>query len=323
MPHDVGAGAERSQRKASSDDLSQRANIRNDAIAFLSAPAGEAKPGDNLVEYKQHVVFVAKITQALQETGRGGNDPLQRLYDNRCDIIMFIQQRSDRFKVIERRDQHLVSHALGDTCAVRNGLREIHAAFRGQTHLCLRAHSMISALKLQDFVPASIGTGQSDRIHVRFAARSNETYLFTARHRLNNGFCKLNPFGVIGKKGHAIGELFKHRLHDFRMAVAKQHGSGTNEVVDIFFSVFIPNSAAFAACDDDVGIEVAKASRWQHRPRTRNPICLGPELLHQSISNMGTPSISRSGVTPRPGASGGAIRPFSRTGQSGATRGAA
>ena len=78
----------------------------------LRIPIGKAETGDDFIEDQQHAVCVAEIAQALQEAGLCGDDALQRLGDDRCDILMFIKKGGDGLKIIKRSDQHLVGHAL-------------------------------------------------------------------------------------------------------------------------------------------------------------------------------------------------------------------
>ena len=65
MPHDLGAGAKCSQRKATANDFAQSANIGCDAIALLCAAIGQSKPGDDFIKNQQDAVGVAKVAQAL------------------------------------------------------------------------------------------------------------------------------------------------------------------------------------------------------------------------------------------------------------------
>ena len=73
MPHDLGAGPKRSQRKATSNDFIQSADIGRDAIVFLCTTIGQPKPRDDFIKNQQDAISVAKRAQALKEPGGRGN----------------------------------------------------------------------------------------------------------------------------------------------------------------------------------------------------------------------------------------------------------
>ena len=65
MRHDFRAGPKSGQGEATTDDLTKRADIGRDAIAFLRATIGKAKAGHDLVEDQQDAMLVTQIAQAL------------------------------------------------------------------------------------------------------------------------------------------------------------------------------------------------------------------------------------------------------------------
>ena len=80
-------------------------------------------------------------------------------------------------------------------------------------------------------------------------------------------------------------------------------------------SSFLDHSGDYVVGLEDRMIEGQARARAIHSSWV-DRVCMG-----YSNSRMGAPSLLRSGVTPRPGPSGGAIRPLMRVGQSGAILG--
>ena len=69
--HDLAAAADRRDRKAATQALSERRQVRDDAEPFLSAAPGKAESGDDLVEDQKRAVRAGLLTQKLQVAGLG------------------------------------------------------------------------------------------------------------------------------------------------------------------------------------------------------------------------------------------------------------
>ena len=278
--HDLGRRTYCGKRESPANNLAKRTDVRHHAVALLCTAIGEPKASDDFVKYQQHAVFVAKIGQPLQKPRLRWNDPLQGLDNDGGNIVVLVHQRRDRFKIVERGNHHLICNTLRNAGTVGNRVREIDTVRGGKTHLGFGAHPVISAFELQDLVAPRMGPRKPDSIHIRLAAGSDKPNLFTAGDCATDGFAQLNPFRVVGEESHALGQLLKYSLHDFRVAMPKQHRAGPDQIVDIFIVVLIPDPTPFATGDDNVGIEITKTTGGQDLMRTRDPFILGANLFH-------------------------------------------
>ena len=120
---------------------------------------------------------------------------------------MLCQQHLNSGEIIERGDQHLVTDRLRNAGAIGHSLRKINLSGWRETHLGFSAHAVIPALKFQNLCLSCKGSGQPDGIHIRLATRGDKPNLLTTRNRITNRIGKLYSAGIIGKKGHAFGQL--------------------------------------------------------------------------------------------------------------------
>ena len=126
MAHDILAPGNRRKGKAAADDLSERAQVGNDAVGFLRAAIGEPEAGDNLVEDQHDAVAGGGLAKRLKKTGGGRDQPLQRFDDDAGDVVgMFGHQVGGEFGVIEGRDENVIADAARDAGRVRHRQREI------------------------------------------------------------------------------------------------------------------------------------------------------------------------------------------------------
>ena len=196
---------------------------------------------------------------------------------------MFRQQRCHCLQIVKRRDQCLVYDTVGDSGAVGYGLGEIHFNFRGKAHLRLGTHPVIATLEFQNAVLACICARKAHCIHIRLAARGHEPDLFNTGHGLADLFGKFNAAGIVGKKSHSQRQLFQHRFKHFRMPMSNQHRAGTDQVIDIFVAVFIPDMAAFAAGNDHTMVKISKTAGRQNFFCDSRPLVLGMYAIHYVI----------------------------------------
>src|SRR4051794_31952659 len=105
MTHDVGAPAHYRQREPARHDLSQCADVWNDAIVLLRAAIREPEPGHDLVEDQRNAAFRSYRAQRLQEPGLRRHQPLEWFHDHRRQFVTVLAyQARGEVRVVERRD---------------------------------------------------------------------------------------------------------------------------------------------------------------------------------------------------------------------------
>jgi hypothetical protein len=58
-------------------------------------------------------------------------------------------------------------------------------------------------------------------VDARLASGGDKSDRFAAWSRIDNRLGQLHPFGIIGKKPHALGQLFQQGFDHFAMPVAQ------------------------------------------------------------------------------------------------------
>jgi len=89
LVHDVGATAERRERHAPAEHLSEAGQIGGDPGKLLHAASRDAEAGNHLVEDEQRAEAARKLAQCLEETGFRQHDAHvadDRLDDDRGDL---------------------------------------------------------------------------------------------------------------------------------------------------------------------------------------------------------------------------------------------
>ena len=123
---------------------------------------------------------------------------------------------------------------------------------------------MVTALKLQNFVALAVGAGQTHGIERRFRSGGDKADLVGAGYRIHDFRGQVNARFIVGKERRAEKYLFLDRGQHLRVAMADEHGAGTEQEVHIFVTADIPNPPAAAFLDHDVRGQIAKTSRRQN-----------------------------------------------------------
>ena len=192
---------------------------------------------------------------------------------------MLGQKRSDEFDVIERRYQHFIPYRLGNTGGIGNRKREIGQLGRRQAHLGFGGHAVIAAFEFEDLVATGIGAGQADGIHVCLATGGDIAHLFGAGDGATDFLGQFHAGGVVGKESHALVDLLVHRIQHFLVTMANQHRAGTDQVIDIFTAILIPDARTLAVANDNAGVEVAKPSARQNGVGSFDPVALSAHVI--------------------------------------------
>ena len=86
-----------------------------------------------------------------------------------------------------------------------------------------------------------------------------------------------------------------HSIKHLGMAMTEQHRSGTDEIIDIFIAVLVPDTRSLALADDYARIEIAEPARRQNRSGAFDPFLLRDrplqtpsiELRHRRAQHIG------------------------------------
>ena len=104
--------------------------------------------------------------------------------------------------------------------------------------------TVVTALKLDDLVPAGGATGQTDGGHHRLCARVDHTHHLDVGHQVDHQLGDLHLPAGGSAEGQAVFDGLLHRLPDDGMVVAQDHGAPGAHVVDILPAVLVPDEGA-------------------------------------------------------------------------------
>jgi len=187
--HDVAPAAERADRHAAADDLSECGQVGANVVQGLGAAAGDAKSGHDFIENQQRAGTIAFLAQSLEEA-RSGQHAVHvagdRLHDHAGDLLADLAECfahlvrivvSERDRVLRERLRHTRRgrHAEGQ-CA-RAGLDQQRVGV-----------TVVAALELHDGLAPREAARQADRAHRRFGARAHESDQFDRRYEFDDAF---------------------------------------------------------------------------------------------------------------------------------------
>ena len=101
--------------------------------------------------------------------------------------------------------------------------------------------TVITAIKLDDFLPAGVAPGKPDSAHCCFRTGINHADHLNGGHHFYNNVChlhlKLCRRSITGAQFHS----FLKGVDYFRVSMAQYHGSPRTDIVNIFIAIHIPD----------------------------------------------------------------------------------
>src|SRR5205814_641268 len=87
--------------------LAEAGEIWDDAEPLLCTAVSDAKPGDDLVEDQQSLMFVGEMSKPLQEAVFGRDDTEDWLDDDRGDLVLVLLEKVPyALKIVELGNKH-------------------------------------------------------------------------------------------------------------------------------------------------------------------------------------------------------------------------
>ena len=110
---------------------------------------------------------------------------------------------------------------------------------------------VVVSFKLQDLVPAGVGSGDSDGLHGRFGSGVGEAHHVSGRDHCQDFLCYLYlKLGGGSKHGSAL-DLLLYCLDYCWVGVAQNEGSIAGKQVNVFVIVDVLDSAAMSIVEED------------------------------------------------------------------------
>ena len=107
--------------------------------------------------------------------------------------------------------------------------------------------SVITAFKLDDFVPAGCTSRESYRAHSGLGTRARHSDLLETGYQAAKPFCQLDlDFGRAAKAEAVLRSLY-HRVTYFWVVVPHDHGAPRQHIVDVFIAVRVKDIGAVGA----------------------------------------------------------------------------
>ena len=122
---------------------------------------------------------------------------------------------------------------------------------------------MIAALELQDLVALAEGARGAHGVEIGLGAGADEAHLVGAGYGVADRLGERDTVAVVAEEGRAERHLRLHRRRHVGMGVAHEHRTGAQEKVDILAARLVPDAAALAFLEDNLGRHVAEAAARQ------------------------------------------------------------
>ena len=250
LHQDVGAPRDAAERRAAADRLPEGRQIRNNLVITLRAAEREAETRDHLVEDKK---------DAALHTEPAGLLEIARARENAAAVAQH-RLHNDGSDVAGRRCavQHVDVIPLSDG-EVLGGVGDLPPRTEGgSTELISRRFiaderavhpAVIVTFELEDAVAAGERAGEAEGDLAGLAAAGSELHQLGAGHEALDLFGDLELQFVLGAVVGGKLRLPAHRLHDGGMAVAEDHRTPGEAVVDILIAVDILQACTEAVAE--------------------------------------------------------------------------
>ena len=117
---------------------------------------------------------------------------------------------------------------------------------------------MIAAFEFHDLVATGMRTGQPHRVHIGFTSGADKPDLLSAGNGIRDFLCQFDAAGVICKEGKTLCHLLGHNLNHFRVAVTHNHRTGTDQIINIFSAILVPDMSTMTFTNHNAGVKIAE-----------------------------------------------------------------
>ena len=174
------------------------------------------------------------MAQPLEESGLGGDHPLQRFNDYSGQLLMMgFDYPCGCVDVVEWRYQHQVPNDARYTGVVGLGLGKFLRCGRCNAHLGVIAGPVVPTLEFEHFVAFPIGPRSPHGLEASVGAAGGEPDLLGAGNSLYQHLRKHDSLLVGGEKRAALFHCFDDGLGDGGVGVAQYHWTGTHQPVNV------------------------------------------------------------------------------------------
>src|SRR5512141_2129283 len=106
---------------------------------------------------------------------------------------------------------------------------------------------MIASIELEYRLTSGECTRETDRAHRSFSPARHEAHHLDVRHSLADQLAKLDLELRRHPERSAAAHRFVERIENHRMCVTKHQRSPGKHIVDVLFSISVPDSRTFSA----------------------------------------------------------------------------
>ena len=213
---------------------------------LLCTAKGKPESGNYLIKDQKCTICLCNLSEEWKEiilwkynSHVCGN----RFHNNSCNLIrVCLKQFFYRFLVVICRNQCMFCIISWHSRTVRNRCcKRCRTCFYKKS---IRM-SMITSLKLNDFVSFRISSGTADRTHNRFCSRTYQTADLHRRHQFCDQLCNFNFSWCWCTKGKSHIARFFYFLDYTRIGMTKDSRSPGTYIVDHFIAIYIGDSVTF------------------------------------------------------------------------------
>ncbi len=160
-----------------------------------------------------------------------------------------------RLRVVPRQDDEVFFHAFRHARALRHRNRAVVGTGLGNVRMLAPVHAVgkavIHAFEADDLVALGERAGEARRVEHRLGAGVAQAHHVHARHRVDD-FLRETRFVRRRQREHgaALLDEIDHGLGDARRAVAEDHRTQAEQIVDVLVAVDVGETRAFALVDE-------------------------------------------------------------------------
>src|SRR5579871_5222295 len=256
--HDVAPAAESRHREAATEPFRKHREVRLQSEQPLRPSEAQPKPRDHLVVDEDDVMGIRELAHGPQVT-RLGQDAARVAHDglreDRGDGVALASHRlAQRLDIVPRQDDEMLSSCAGQTRTLgyRHGARVGPRFLEGRMLAPVHGvgEAVIHPLEAHHFIATRECARETQAVDDRFGARVAEAYLLDAGHGCDDLVRKLR---LLGRRqcehGAARLDLLDHRGCHADRSMAEDHGTQTEQVVDVGIAIDIKQIRALAALD--------------------------------------------------------------------------
>ena len=289
--HHIQATAISAHRHAAADNLTERGEIRLNAIETLCAMNPDTETGHDFIDNEQSAMFFSFFRKRLQELRlRRDNAHVasHRFYYHTCDFVTNLVEKflnARHIVVLER--ERVLCQVRRHTLAARLARREHSRASLDEQAIAM---AMIAAFELHNLIATGKTASRTNRTHRRFGPAVHHANHLDAWHKAHHKLRKFRFKTARGAKTEAILSCIGNSLNHGIVRMPQKHRAPAAHVINVIVAIHIVNVAALGTLDKRRRRpHIAKRTHRTVHAARHERFCFCKQLFAQRVIHITTP----------------------------------